>query len=301
MATVSGSAFEFSLESTGGLWRWQVVSQNVSGAGVFYQVVCVDTPWGSLYQTAIPIPSDVVQAMARGISDMQQQLAPLLALVAPAQTSFVVTITEGDPSLVVASVPFYNAGAFGSSLTATATPGAPWLRADPGQVAGLGKNDQGEFSVTLLTGSLTASGTPYLAVVNLQDNRAPSTLVPLAFSVSVLPRPVIAVDQSSVSFTWYQSTASGDGPLTVNVSNAGPASSSMDWAAAVVNCSRWLSVAPDSGGPLASSASQAVQLSLVSGSVPSVPGTYSEKVRFSSPSASNGYVDVQVTLNVVGP
>lgn len=299
MSTVSGSAFEFSLESTGGLWRWRVLSQNVSGLGVSYEVVCVETPWGSLYQTAIPIPADVVQAMAQGIVDVQQQLAPLLALVAPAQTSFFVVITEGDPNSVVAEVPFYNAGAFGSSLTATAAPGAPWLRAAPGQVAGLGRGDQGEFAVTLLTGSLTASGAPYLAVVNLQDNRVPSTLISLAFSVSVLPRPVIAVDQPSVSFTWYQSTSSGDGPFTVNVSNAGPPSSSMDWAAAVLRSSRWLSVSPCSGGPLASSASQAVQLSLVPGCVPPSPGTYADCVRFSSPSASNGYVDVQVTLNIL--
>jgi hypothetical protein len=299
MATVSGSGFDFSLESTGGLWRWRVLSQNVSGAGVSYEIVCIDTPWGSLYQTAIPIPADVIQAMAQGVVDMQQQLSPLLALVTPAQVSFVIVITEGDPNLVVANIPFFNAGAFGSSLTATATPGAPWLRADPGQVAGLGKNDQGEFTITLLTGSLTSSGTPYIAVVNLQDNRAPSTLISLAFSVSVLPRPIIAVDQPSVSFNWYQTTATGDGPFTVNVSNAGPSSSSMDWAAAAINCSRWLSVLPDSGGPLSSSASQAVQFSLVSGFIPPIPGTYSEKVRFSSPSASNGYVDVQVTLNIL--
>jgi hypothetical protein len=299
MTTVSGSAFEFSLESTGGLWRWKVVSQNVSGAGVSYEVSCIDTPWGPLYQTAIPVPADVIQAMAQGIVEVQQQLSPLLALLNPSQVSFVVVITEGDPNLVVADVPFFNAGAFGSSLTATATPSAAWLRADPGQVAGLGKNDQGEFTVTLFTGSLAANASPYLAAVNLQDNRVPSTLIPLTFSVSVLPRPVISLDQMDLSFTWYQSTSSGDGPFTVNVSNSGPPSSSMDWVAALLNASRWLSFTPTSGGPLASSASQAVSLSLNPSCIPSTPGTYADKLRFSSPNASNGYVDVQVVLNIL--
>jgi len=301
MTTVSGSAFEFSLESTGGLWRWKTVAQNVSGAGVSYEIRDIETPWGSLFRTAIPIPADVVLAMSQGVVDMQQQLAPLLALVDPSNTSFVVVITEGDPNLVVAEIPFFNAGAFGSSLTATASPGSRWLRADPGQVAGLGRNDQGEFTITLLTGSLVAAATPYLASVNLQDNRVPSTIIPLTFSVSVLPRPVISVTPADVSFTWYQSTSTGDGPLSVSVSNSGPPSSSMDWSAAVINASRWLAVSPDSGGPLASSSSQSVSLSLNPSCIPPYPGTYADKVRFLSPSSSNGYVDVPVTLNVLGP
>ncbi len=299
MTTVSGSAFEFSLESTGGLWRWKIVSQSVSGAGVFYEVSGVETPWGSLFRTAVPIPADVIQAMAQGIVDVQQQLSPLLALLNPSQVSFVLVITEGDPNLVVADVPFFNAGAFGSSLTATAIPSAPWLRADPGQVAALGKNGQGMFSVTLLTGSLIAAASPYLAVVNLQDNRVPSTLISLAFSVSVLPRPVISLDQVDLTFTWYQSTSTGDGPFTVNVSNSGPPSSSLKWASALLNGSRWLLSSPSSGGPLSSTASQPVSLSLVPPCIPPHPGTYVDKLRFSSPNASNGFVDVSVALNVV--
>lgn len=300
MSTVSGSAFEFSLESTGGLWRWKVVSQNIYGAGVFYEVVGVETPWGSLYQTAIPIPADVVTAMAAAIVDIQQQLAPLLVLQNPSQNSFVVTVTEGDPSSVVATVPFYNGGAFGSSLTATSTPSAPWLKSDPGQVGSLGKNDQGQFVVTLLTGSLLASGSPYLAVVNLQDNHLPSTLIPLAFSVTVLPRPTVAVDQTALVFSWYQSTSSGDGPLTVSVSNSGPPNSILDWESGHLHGnSAWFSSSPTSGGPLSSGGSDAVQVSLVPARIPSVPGSYVDVLRFSSPNASNGYVDVSVTLNVI--
>lgn len=300
MTTVSGSAFEFSLESTGGLWRWKVLSQNVYGAGVSYEVVDVCTPWGSLYQTAIPIPADVVSAMAGAIVDIQQQLAPLLVLSNPSQTSFVIVMTEGDPNLVAAEIPFFNGGAFGSSLTATSTPSVPWLKAEPGQVGSLGKNDYGQFAVTLLTGSLVSSSSPYLGVVNMQDNRVPATIIPIAFSVSVLPRPIVAVDQPTISFTWYQMTSSGDGPFIVTVSNSGPPNSIMDWTAGrVQNTSPWLSFSPSSGGPLSSGDGEGVQLALVSSSIPSIPGVYTDVVRFSSANSLNGYADVAVTLTVV--
>ncbi len=298
MSTVSGSAFEFSLESTGGLWRWNVVSRN-GGAGVYYEVSDVLTPWGSLYQTAIPIPADVVSEMASGISQIQQQLAPLLVLEDPDSVSFFVVITEGDPGLVVASVPFFNGGAFGSSLTATATPSAPWLRAEPGQASGLGKNDRGLFSVTLLTGSLLASGNPYLAVVNLQDNHVPSTVIPLAFSVSVLPRPTVAASPASLDFTWYQLTSTGTGPFSVTVSNSGPANSILNWSAARLHCtSPWIQFAPASGGPLASGGSETFSVSLVPSQIPAIPGVYQDPIRGYSSNSSNGYVDVPVVLTV---
>ncbi len=298
MTIVSGSAFEFSLESTGGLWRWQVVSRN-AGAGVYYEVSDICTPWGSLYQAAIPIPADVVSEMAAGVVQIQQQLSPLLVLDDPTAVSFVVVITEGDPNLVIADIPFFNGGAFGSSLTATATPSAPWLKAEPGQVSGLGKNDRGQFSVTLLTGSLQSAGNPYLAVVNLQDNRVPSTIIPLAFSVSVLPRPTVAVSPASLDFTWYQLTSTGTGPFTVTVSNSGPANSVLDWSAAHLRgTSPWLHFSPVSGGPLASGDSGTFSASLVSSQIPSIPGVYQDSIRVSSPNASNGYVDVPVTLTV---
>lgn len=296
MATVFGSAFEFSLESTGGLWRWQIVSRN-DGAGVHYEVSDVCTPWGSLYQTAIPMPADVVTEMASGILQIQQQLSPLLVLEDPDNVSFVVTLTEGDPNLVVAEIPFFNGGAFGSSLTVAAIPSAPWLRASPGQVSGLGKNDRGLFSVTLLTGSLQASGNPYLAVVNLQDNHVPSTIIPLAFSVSVLPRPSIAVSPASLDFTWYQLTSTGTGPFNVVVSNSGPANSILEWSASSMG-SPWLQMAPASGGPLAAGGSDSVSVSLVPSYIPSVPGVYQDVIRVYSRNALNGHVDVPVTLTV---
>lgn len=299
MTVVSGSGFQFSVDSTGGTWSWTVVSRSIPGVGVFYDVVDLQTPWGPISQTAIPIPSDVILAVAETVVQIQQQLAPQLVLPPPATTTFFITITEGDPNSVVAEIPVANQGAFGSSMTVSATPSAPWLKATPAVVQGLGKNDQAVVSVTLLAASLLFSGSPYIAVVNLQDNRTPPTLVPVAFQVTVLPRPVIAASSPSVAFVWYQSSSSGSGPFSVDISNAGPAGSVLDWTAAKLqNISPWLAFSPSSGGPLSPPSSDSVQFSLVSAGVPTLPGTYVETVRFSSPNAQNGYVDVSVSLVV---
>ncbi|MFA5202933.1 MAG: hypothetical protein WC708_00770 [Lentisphaeria bacterium] len=302
MTTVSGSGFEFSIESTGGAWSWAVVSKTIPGVGPFYEVHSIRTPWGSLCQTAIPIPAEVITGMADSIAQIQQQLSPLLALVNPSEISFVISITEGDPNQIIANIPFTNTGSFGSSLTATATPNVPWLKANPGYIGGIGRNEQASFSVTLITGTLLQSGSPYLGVLNLQDNRNPPTVIPIAFSISVLPRPVIAAAPTSINFVWYGSSHTGSGPFTVAISNSGPVNSILNWSASKVqNNSSWLSVVPATGGPLASGASQDVQFSLVSACVPYNPGVYTETVRFSSPNASNHYVDVVVTLTIIDP
>lgn len=299
MAVVSGSGFQFSVNSTGGVWSWSVVSRSIPGAGVFYEIHDFRTPWGPLAQAAIPIPSDVIISIADTVSEVQQQLSPQLSLAPPSQSSFTVVITEGDPNQLVAEVPVVNSGAFGSVMVVSATPSVPWLKPDPGVIQGLGKNDVAAFGFTLLTGSLLASGSPYLGVVNLQDNRNPPGVVPLAFQVSVLPRPVIGVSPSSVQFLWYQSTSSATGPFSVSVANTGPAGSVLNWTAAKLqNTSPWLSLSATSGGPLASGSSQSVSLSVFTPGVPALPGTYSDSVRFSSPNAQNGYVDVAVSLVV---
>lgn len=299
-ASVQGGGFDFSIPSVGGTWSWRVRAVNVQGAGQSYELVDINTPYGPLVQTMIPLPGDVVLGMADSLSQLQQQLAPLLALLDPSQTSFSAIIVEGQPNLEIASFLVLNAGSFGSFMTVTATPSAPWLKVEPPSMAGLERNEQGTFSVVLLTGSLLESASPYLATVRLQDNRVPATVIDLSFTVTVLPRPVVAVSPLVVNFTHYLSTSSSTGPVTVTVQNAGPANSSLTWSMARVhNTSPWLAFSPSSGGPLASGATQDSVFSVVPSGLPTVPGTYSDQVRVSSPTASNGFVDVQVFLTVV--
>lgn len=296
---VSGGGFEFQVESVHGVWRWLVRANNLQGVGQLYELVNITTPFGSLFQTQIPIPGDVVEAMAQSLHDLQSQLAPLMVLVPPSVTSFNLLVTEGDPDQAIGSVEVQNAGAFGSFMTATSTPSVPWLSASPNFVQGIGKNEKTTFSLSLLTATLLESGSPYSGIVNLQDSRDPPTVIPVTVNVTVLPRPVISVSPSQVSLTYVLSTSTPGGAQAVTVENAGPVGSQLDFTVTKVNNnSPWLAITPLSGGSLASGATDQVTFSVVPGQVPLVPGLLQETVRISSPNASNSPVDVTVQLTV---
>jgi hypothetical protein len=95
-AIPAGGGFSFSLNSIGGTWRWTVFASNLSNPGLLYQVQDISTPYGPMNVAMIPLPADVVQAMAQSITDVKNQLKPLMTLVS-SQTSFSVGVTEGDP------------------------------------------------------------------------------------------------------------------------------------------------------------------------------------------------------------
>jgi len=296
--TVKGGCYEFSKASVGGQWSWSVRANNTQGVGQLYEVIDLLTPYGPLVNTQIPIPGDIVLAMSDSLMDVQGQLAPLLALVQPATTSYTVTITEGDSDQAVATVDFQNVGAFGSFMAVTATPGAAWLGATPEYTSGIGKNEAGSVAISVLTSTLLQSGSPYSSVVNLQDNRDPPTVIPITVNVVVLPRPVILTSPSTVSLTYVIATATPGASQLLTVQNSGPSGSSLEWTAAKVNGATWFDFTPASGGPLASGASEDITVSVVSTEVPAVPGTYTETLRISSSNASNSPVDVTVVLVV---
>lgn len=296
--TVKGGSYEFNKSSVGGLWYWTVRANNTQGLGQLYEVIDLLTPYGPLVNVQIPIPGDIVLAMAESLQDIQGQLAPLLSLVQPATTTYTITITEGDPDQAVGNVDFQNVGAFGSFMTVTATPGASWLEAYPEVTQGVGKNEVGSVGITLLTSALLTSGSPYSAVVNLQDNRDPPTVIPITVNVVVLPRPVILPSPTTINLTYIIATSTPGPSQTLAVQNAGPLASMLEWTAAKVNGAAWFDFTPASGGPLASGDAENVTLSVVPTSAPAVPGTYTETLRISSPNASNTPVDVTVVLVV---
>lgn len=296
---VSSGGYEFSYDSVGGKWYWTVLASNVKGAGQTYQVSDIKSPFGIMATASIPIPGEVVLKMADSIQEMQGALSPLAALVSPGTTSFSVTVVEGDPTITAAVVPVTNAGAFGSFLTATATPDVQWLRSVPPSIVGLGRAEQGQFTVQVLPASLLSSGSPYSGHVNVQDNRASPTVIPLTFAVTVLPKPVIHVDASALTLTYVLSTSTAGSPQVLTVSNSGPALSVLDAVLSKVqNTSSWLSFTPSAVGPMASGGSSTVTFSIVSPSVPQVPGTYVENIKIASPTAGNSPVVVSVTLVV---
>lgn len=297
-AAVSGSKYGFSKQSVGGTWSWSVQADNTLGVGQLFQFVDIGTPYGPLFHVEIPIPGDVIQEMANSLSEVQSQLAPLMALVQPAGTPFNVIIVEGDSNEAVGSVEVQNVGAFGSFMQVTATPDSAWLSADPSIAQGIGKNETARFNVSLLTATLLASGSPFNGNVNLQDNRDPPTIIPLAVTVTVLPRPSIGTSPAQLSFNYALSTGLPSGALAVTVENTGPVQSTLEFTAAVVSGSAWLALVPTSGGPLNPGQTAQVTVSLVTSGIPLAPGTYTDAVRISSGTASNSPVDIPVTLTV---
>jgi hypothetical protein len=296
---VSGGGFEFSTESVGGVWRWTVQANNLQGVGQLYQIINIYTPYGFLVDTQIPIPGDVVTSMAQSITQFQQQLDPLLALVDPIQTSFSVTVTEGDPVTGVGSVSIQNSGAFGSFMTAIATPDSSWIQVSPNSIIGLGKNEQGSFNIAVSPSTLLYTSSPYSGIINLQDNRSTPTIIPISINVNVLPRPVISASPLTVNFSYALLTGTPSGAQTLEVQNSGPATSSLEFTLAkVYNRSDWLDIVPTTGGPLASGNSTLITLSIISSEVPQVSGVYTDTVRISSQNASNSPVDVSIILTV---
>lgn len=299
---VTQGGFTFSVQSVGGAWSWTVQANNIQGAGQLYQFVNITTPYGPLQDaTAIPIPADVVTAMADSLIQFQQQLNPMLALVSPAQTSFALNISEGDAGSTVCSIPFQNVGAFGSFMTVTATPNVQWLVAQPPTVTGLGKGGQGQIQVQLVPTTLLAVNSPYVGHVNLQDNRNPSTVIPITVQVNVLPRPQIGLSSTTVTLTYSLSLAAAGGASAVTVTNAGPLGSMLSFSVAkIFNNSPWLAFTPSSGGPLSTGQSSPVTFSVVLSNVPSIPGTYTENVGVLSTNAGNSPAQITVSL-VVSP
>lgn len=295
---VRGGGFTFDVCSTGGLWRWDVTASNVQNGGQFYQVENIRSPFGALANTDMPIPGEVVTAMAESLASLQQQLQPRVSILSG--SAFDITVTEGDAVVGVGAIQFANVGAFGSFMTVTASPNSPWLSVDPPSVAGIDKNGSGQISVRADPRILLATSSPYLGYVNVQDNASPPTLIPVPVSVTVLPRPTIGVSSDSVALAFYLSSGVPGGTASVVITNTGPLTSSLSFTVAKVqNQSPWLSLAPASGSSVPSGGTVSMTLTVVSDQVPRLPGVYTEILRVASPNASNSPVEITVSLTVI--
>jgi hypothetical protein len=298
-STVSGG-FRFSQISVGGTWYWSVTADNILGAGQLFYVRDIETPFGKLTNGVdVPIPGDVVNAMASSMAQFQQQLAPLIALVSGQQTTIAVTVTQGDPASQVGAINVVNAGAFGSFMTASATPTAPWLSASPTAIPGIGQNQQAQFGLILDPTLLTAAPAPYTGSINLQDNRAVPTIIPITINVTVLPQPIIQVNTTSIALSWILLTGANSGSQQLIVINSGPSASVLGFTVAKVqNGSPWLQFTPISASGIASGSQSIITFSLYPPGIPQVPGQYFETILLSSPNASNSPVAIQVSLIV---
>jgi len=299
-STVASGGFRFRKISVGGAWYWSIDANNIQGANQQYYVRDIQTPFGRYTDGVdVPIPGDVVTEMASSLAQFQQQLAPLLAVVAGQQTTLNVTVTQGDPASAAGAINIVNAGAFGSFMTASATPTVPWLSASPTVIPGIGQNQQAQFTIILDPTTLVTAPTPYTGVMNLQDNRATPTIIPITVNVTVLPQPVISPSPLKVGFSWTLLTAANSGSQQLIITNTGPVGSILGFnVAKVQNNSPWLQFSPPAASGIASGGTAIITLSLVPFGIPQIPGCYFETILISSPNASNSPVAVQVELIV---
>lgn len=294
---VGGGSFQFSLSSTGGIWRWSVQADNIQGAGQFYSVTDILTPYGKIIDSAIPLPGDVVLSMAGSIEQVMQQLSSYLDVIGP--TIFNITMTEAGPQEIIGSTQIQNSGAIGSFLTALSSSDSPWLSATPTAISGLGRGQSGQFTLKVNPGILLATNSPYSGHVNLQNSQNLTTIHPITVNVTVLPRPIVLASPNSINLTFSLLTLASGGAQQLTVSNDGPVGSVLDFTTAKLqNNSPWLAIAPTTGGPLNSGGYTVLTLSVINSSVPGIPGTYSDILRINSSTASNNPVDVPVNLVV---
>ena len=300
MSSIASGGFRFQKISVGGTWYWSIEATNIQGANQLYYLKDIRTPFGALTDGVdVPIPGDVVLEMACSLTQFQQQLSPLLQLLSGQQTTFNVTITQGDPSSSIGGVNFLNAGAFGSFMTASATPGVPWLSASPVTIPGIGQNQKGQFDLILNPSILTSQTTPYSGTINLQDNRPTPTLIPITINVTVLPQPVIEVSALCINMSWALINSSNNGAQQLTITNNGPPSSILSFTAAkVTNYSPWLAFTPVVFSGIPSGGTAIITFSLVSGCIPPAPGVYFETILLSSQNAQNSPVAIQIQLNV---
>jgi len=295
-AFISGGGFEYSLNSVGGIWKWKVTANNIVNSGQYYYVDDINTPFGPLDVVASPIPSDVIEAMSSSLNTFKTQLTPILTLTSSASVNF--TVSEGDSINDVGLVTFTNTGALGSFLSVSATPNASWLLASPTSILGFGKNEIRSTNVRVNPANLLAINSPYAGVINLQNLNNPLVVIPVTYSITVLPRPTIGSNIATVNFTYNIATNAGSGPVTVIISNTGPLTSILNvFLNKIQNNSPWLSFTPSSLGPLASAASANVIFTLNTGAVTKIAGTYTETVAVSSVNATN--TPLILTVNVV--
>jgi hypothetical protein len=188
---------------------------------------------------------------------------------------------------------------FGSILDVETSSTQPWLVTIPEQVGNIAKDQWGDFQVQPMTGSLTASGSPYHSTLSFIDPKASNTPRTANVTFTILPRPTIT--PSTVGPVDFTAVFAGANPTsqTFTLSNTGLATSLLNFTIGKEGHAGWLTVTPSTGGPLLPSDSPVtVTLSVVTGAM--TQGLYTEILRISDPVATNDPVEIQVRLNIIG-
>lgn len=269
---------------------------DVSGAAPRFLVGGIVSPFGIL-RDSIPIPGEVVEAMADSITEVKRQFPPAILVGPPSALSFVVTEGQGfsHPEEVILT----NNGVFGSLLGATLTSSSPYVVVSPAQIGNLSSNETAAFDVAVNSAGLLAIESPYSAVITIQDPSATNSPQVLPVTIDVRPRAEIAVLPGELFFHAAKPLAGPFAPIphqTFVVQNVGAPGSVLEWQLQKTGCVPWLASFGPVHGSLGAGESETVTV-VVAPPVTTLTGTYVETLKISGFS-TNRYVDVALNLTI---
>lgn len=287
--------YQFEFPVPAGKWFW-TTRVDVSHSVPEYQVRDIKSPFG-LLRDSIPIPGQVIQAMADSISELISNFAPTILVGPP--SSLVFEVDEGRGFSDPQSVLLTNNGVFGSILGTSLTSSAAFVRVNPTTVGGLAINESGDFTVEVDSTNLLAINSPYPESVVVQDPTATNSPQTIPVTINVRPKALIFTSTILLEFDVVRPLL---GPFpdvptqTFSVGNTGTAGSVLEFDIRALTglCTNWLRFWLPSEGTL-----DAGQQELITVKVQPpeglLQGTYSEKLRVLGYS-SNGHIDVEIRL-----
>lgn len=294
-ANIRFQDYQFSLNSTGGAWRW-TTRMDVSGSVPTFQVKDVLTPFGILRDT-VAIPGDVVQAMSDSITQIQSNFPPHILIGPPSSVTFDVDEGRGFSSLQ--AVILTNDGVYGSLLGTTITTSAAYLSASPANVGNLASNEAGSFNVSVDSTNLLAADSPYSEQITVQDANASNTPQVLPVTINVRPKATIDLSPVQLNFSVVRPFT---GPFPTipsqqfTITNTGATASSLDYQIQRLTnlSSDWLVSFAPVNGTIAGGDGQVITVAVAPIEGLSA-GTYQETLRVSGYS-TNSFVDVLIQL-----
>jgi hypothetical protein len=289
--------YQFKTQTLRGFWKW-TTRVDVSGSIPAYFIRDIMSPFG-LLRDGVPLPGDVVRAMADSITELMSAFSPTI-LIDPVALTF--TVDEGRGFSEAQTVGVTNAGVYGSILGAKLTTSAPFIRVTPTEVGGLAANEGGTFQVSVDSSSMVATMSPYAETIILQDTAATNSPRSLPVTVIVRPKASIVLPVASLSFTVSKPLSGPFPPIpaqTFQIFNDGDPASLLDYTIQRVTAASmgWLVSYSPPTGQIAGGASQIVSV-VVQPDECYNPGTYTETLRVSGYS-SNYYADVAITLTIL--
>lgn len=294
-ANIQQQDYRFQYSIASGTWRW-TTRMDVSGAGVVFEIREIYSPYGLLRDT-IPIPGEVVTAMAESITEVQSNFPPNIFLGPPSSLTF--EVDEGRGFSDNENVIVTNDGVFGSLLNVSLSSSASYLTTTPTSVGNLASNESGSFDVAVDSTDLLNANSPYSETIILQDSYAGNSPQVLAVTINVRPKATISLSTPSLVFNVVKPLTGSFPPIPTQqftVGNSGPVGSVLDWQVQRYTglSNDWLASFAPVTGQLAAAGTQILTVAVAPLDTLQ-PGTYEETLRVSGYS-TNSYEDLLVQL-----